>query len=48
MKEELFRQVEEKKMRERMEKAHNDDQAKMWEKYRKNYEQQERNLNDKI
>ncbi len=31
-----------------MEKAHNDEQARMWEKDRKNYEDQERKLNDKI
>lgn len=30
MKDELFRQIEEKKMRERMEKEHNDEQARMW------------------
>jgi hypothetical protein len=31
-----------------MEKAHIDEQAWMWELDRKNYEQQERSLNDKI
>ena len=30
MRDELFRQIEEKKMRERMEKEHNDEQARMW------------------
>lgn len=30
IKDELFRQIEEKKMRERMEKEHNDEQARMW------------------
>lgn len=30
MREELFKQIEEKKMRERMEKEHNDEQARMW------------------
>lgn len=48
MREELFKQVEEKKMRERMEKEHNDEQARMWAIDWKNYEEQERKLNDKI
>lgn len=48
MREELAWQVEQKKLREKMEKAHIDEQAWMWELDRKNYEQQERSLNDKI
>jgi hypothetical protein len=35
-------------MRERMEKEHNDEQARMWAIDWKNYEEQERKLNDKI
>lgn len=35
-------------MRERLEKANNDDQARMWAIDRQNYENQERALNDKI
>lgn len=38
MRDELNRQMIEKKQRERMEKAHNDEQARMWDKDRKNYE----------
>jgi hypothetical protein len=48
MREELARQVEQKKLREQMEKAHIDEQARMWALDRKNYENQERALNDKI
>jgi len=38
MKDELARQVDEKKRRERMEKDFNDEQAEMWRVDRENYE----------
>ena len=44
----LNRQCEEKKSREGMEKALNDEQAKMWHQDKRNYEQEESRLNDKI
>ena len=48
MRDELARQVDEKKRRERMEKEFNDEQAKMWALDRENYENQEKQLNGKI
>mmetsp|Transcript_7280 Transcript_7280/g.5561 ORF Transcript_7280/g.5561 Transcript_7280/m.5561 type:complete len:115 (-) Transcript_7280:109-453(-) len=44
----LFKQMGEKKTREQMEKALNDEQAFMWDQDKKNYEEEERRLNDKI
>lgn len=44
----LGRQVEEKKHRERMERALNDEQAVMWKQDLDNYEAEEHRLNDKI
>ena len=44
----LARQVEEKKHRERMERALNDEQAVMWKQDLENYEAEENRLNDKI
>jgi len=44
----LARQMNEKKMRERIEKELNDEQAFMWARDKENYEQEEKRLNDKI
>lgn len=44
----LAKQMEEKKHRETLEKALNDEQAYMWHKDLKNYTEEERRLNDKI
>ena len=44
----LARQMEEKKHREQMEKALNDEQAVMWKQDLDNYEAEEQRLNDKI
>ena len=44
----LFNQMDDKKNRERLEKALNDEQATMWAMDKKNYEEEERRLNDKI
>jgi len=44
----LARQMEEKKHREHMEKALNDEQAVMWKQDLENYEAEEKRLNDKI
>ena len=44
----LNRQMDEKKHRERMEKALNDEQAVMWKQDLENYEAEEKRLNDKI
>lgn len=48
LRDDLARQVAEKKRRENMEKEFNDEQAKMWQLDRQNYEQQENLLNGKI
>lgn len=48
LRDDLARQVNEKKRRETMEKEFNDEQAKMWALDRRNYEQQENALNGKI
>jgi hypothetical protein len=48
MKDFLFKQHNEKKMREQAEKALNDEQAVMWKEDKKNYEVEERRLQDKI
>jgi len=44
----LARQMNEKKMRERIEKELNDEQAFMWARDKENYEQEEKRLADKI
>ncbi len=44
----LFKQLDEKKGREVMEKALNDEQAVMWHQDKINYEEEERRLNEKI
>jgi hypothetical protein len=44
----LYKQMDEKKGREGMEKALNDEQADMWRQDKSNYEEEERRLNDKI
>lgn len=44
----LYRQMDEKKGREGMEKALNNEQAVMWKQDKQNYEEEERRLNDKI
>ena len=44
----LAKQMEEKKSRENMEKALNDEQAVMWKSDLENYENEEKRLNDKI
>lgn len=44
----LYKQMDEKKNREQMEKALNDEQAVMWHQDKQNYEEEERRLNDKI
>lgn len=44
----LRKQLEEKKDRERMEKLLNDEQAQMWTQDKKNYEQEEYRLQNKI
>ena len=44
----LFGQMDEKKNREKLEKALNDEQAFMWAQDKKNYEEEERRLNQKI
>ena len=44
----LFKQQEEKKLREILEKRLNDEQATMWGQDKKNYEEEERRLNNKI
>lgn len=44
----LARQMNEKKMRERIEKELNDEQAMMWARDKENYEQEEKRLHDKI
>ena len=44
----LNKQCEEKKTRETMEKVLNDEQAKMWNQDKQNYEEEERRLNEKI
>lgn len=44
----LARQMEEKKHRETMEKALNDEQAVMWKQDLDNYEAEEQRLNNKI
>jgi len=40
--------MEEKKLRENMEKELNNEQASMWKKDLTNYEEEERRMNDKI
>ena len=44
----LAKQMEEKKLREDMEKIMNNEQAYMWKSDYKNYNEEERRLNDKI
>lgn len=44
----LSKQMNEKKNRENMERALNDEQALMWHQDKRNYEEEERRLNDKI
>lgn len=44
----LFKQLEEKKEREKMEKLLNDEQAHMWKQDKQNYEEEERRLANKI
>lgn len=44
----LARQMDEKKNREGLEKALNDEQAVMWKSDLSNYENEEKRLNDKI
>lgn len=44
----LDRQMFEKKMKERIEKELNDEQAFMWARDKENYEQEEKRLADKI
>ena len=44
----LAKQMEEKKHREHLEKALNDEQATMWRQDHRNYTEEERRLNDKI
>lgn len=44
----LAKQMEEKKHREHMEKALNDEQAVMWKQDYQNYSEEERRLNEKI
>ena len=44
----LAKQMNEKKHREDMEKALNDEQAVMWKQDYRNYNEEERRLNDKI
>ncbi len=44
----LNKQMEEKKHREQMEKALNDEQAVMWNQDKQIYEEEERRLNEKI
>lgn len=48
MKSFLYRQMDEKKSRENIEKEMNDEQAGMWKQDKSNYEEEERRLNDKI
>lgn len=48
MREFLNRQMEEKKRRENMEKALNDEQASMWKIDLRNYTEEERRLMEKI
>ena len=44
----LAKQMNEKKGRENMDKALNDEQAGMWKQDKINYEEEERRLNEKI
>jgi len=44
----LAQQMEEKRQREAMDKADNDQQAEIWRKDKENYELEEQRLNDKI
>ncbi len=44
----LGKQMNEKKHRENLEKALNDEQAVMWKQDHRNYNEEERRLNDKI
>lgn len=44
----LNKQMDEKKMRENMEKALNDEQAHMWKQDHRNYQEEENRLNQKI
>ena len=44
----LAKQMNEKRLREAAEKAHNDEQAMIWKKDKENYEEEERRLNRKI
>lgn len=48
MREFLNKQMEEKKHRENLEKALNDEQANMWDQDLKNYTEEERRLIEKI
>jgi len=48
MREFLGKQMDEKKHRENLEKALNDEQATMWKQDQRNYTEEERRLNDKI
>lgn len=48
MREFLAKQMDEKKHRENMEKALNDEQAVMWKQDQRNYTEEERRLHDKI
>lgn len=48
MKDFLFKQHQEKRDREAAEKALNDEQAVMWKEDKKNYEVEEKRLQDKI
>jgi len=44
----LSQQMNEKKLREAKEKAHNDEQATIWKQDKDNYEEEERRLHNKI
>lgn len=48
MREFLNKQMDEKKHRENLEKALNDEQATMWKADQRNYNEEERRLNEKI
>ena len=48
MRELLARQMKEKEMREQAEKAHNDEQARIWKTDKDNYELEEQRLASKV
>jgi len=48
MRQMLFKQMDEKKQRERAQKSHNNEQANLWTQDKINYENEEKRLTTKI